>query len=510
MKKKYGITGVLLVVALLLFAACGSGVIDTSLGSLSCLPDDYTTFVYIKNFPRIKEIFDRSEFATELKDNYVYLDLKYKYSQSVDLFFVKVDLDPEALFTRVNRDLLMGLTKDSFFVVASLDFQSQLIYSLFNLLPDAYIQKSRIMGQEVGSFNKNGREIYFSFQNGYLVLAGDRNTMAALLDSKRNKNAEGGALIGSCTDEDIYIRTSMPKDYNPFDLLPHLGKISVRLNLSTFHAALEAEPTRHVSFSKPQEEYEYFQFLKYLPPDFALCYFNREYEAAEVLRRIFLNYEHDSRYAYRAEENIKELEVFNNFSDGACFAFKTLGYGRGSNEMAPGLAFALRLKEGIAAGDLASIYASVFRVFNFLFGFSGWDREPHKNYTIYNCRDNDFHIIVFNRYIILCSSRNISGDIAQRIDAAQASLYDTLFAEFKSSGRDDLVYYMAVNMHSLFSELEPVFSDYIRGRLDMDRGEYDNSFGQFIGFLKDREPLYISLSENKNKGMYTGEVKFIK
>jgi hypothetical protein len=510
MKKRFCFAGALLLTGLFLLSACGSGVIKSDLGSLSCLPDNYTSFIYIKNFPHIKDVFEKSEFAAKLKDNYVYRDLKYKYSQSMDLFFVKLDFDPEALLERVNKDLLIGFTPGSFFVAASLDYQSQLVYALFNLLPDTYIQKSRIMGQEISSFARNGRQIYFSFQNNYLVVAGDRNTMSALLDSDRNKDVEGNALIHSCTDEDVYFRTSMPKDYNQFDLLPQLGKISVRLNLATFHARLEAEPKSHSSFTKPEEDYQYFRFLKYLPPDFTLCYFNREYETAAVLRQIFSNYAEDPTYAYRAEENIKELSVFDNFSDGAVFAFKTLGYNRGSSDVEPGFAFALQLKKKVPSSGLPSIYASVFRVFNFLFGFRGWDKQAGKNYTVYTCRDNDFHIIVADRFFILCSSKDITGDITQRIESAQASLYDTLFGRFKSVRQDNLVYYMGINMNSLVSEVEPFFSDYIRRRLGMNRGEYNHSFGEFISFLKGRRPLYITLSKTTDRGMYTGEVTFVK
>ncbi|MBN1799331.1 MAG: hypothetical protein JW822_12190 [Spirochaetales bacterium] len=508
--KKYPVPGVLAVLVLLLTQACGSSVIDSDLGALSCLPDDYKTFYYIKNFPRVKTIFDKSEFAEEMKDNYVYLDLKYKYTQSLDLFFVKLDFDLQGLFDRINKDLLIGFTKNSFFVVAALDYQSQLIYSLFNLLPDTYIQKSSIMGQEINSFHKNNEEVYFTFLNNYLVIAGERGTMSAILDSRKSKEVEEGKLLNSCSDEDVFIRTHMPPDYNPFDVLPDLEKISIKLNFNTFRAQLEAESAQAKYFTKPAEEYEYFQFLKYLPADFSLCFFNRTFEVGEVFRRIFSNFAEDSDYAYQAEKNIEELEVFKNFSDGGYFAFKNLGYTRRSSEVEPGMAFALQLKKGVSTNKLPSLMASVFRVFNFLFGFSGWDKTSAKNYTLYKCRDNDFYIITFERFFILCTNRDIMEDITGRIKSSQASLYDKLFDHFEQEKQDDLVFYMGIDMQSLFATFEPFFADYIQSELSMETGEYRNSFGQFLDFLKRRKPLFVTMQKTANYRMYTGEIKFIK
>ncbi len=510
MEKKYLFRGILTVLALLLTTACGSSVIDGDLESLSCLPDDYKSFYYFKNFPRIKAIFDESEFAKEMKDNYVYLDLKYKYSQSVDLFFVKFDFDVEGLFNRLNKDLLIGFTKKSFFIVAALDFQTQLIYSLFNLLPDTYMQKSSIMGHEINSFRKNDEEIYFTFLNNYLVITGERSTMAAILDSRKSKEVEDGKLLKSCSDEDIFIRTNLPPDYNPFDVLPDLGAISIKLNFNTFRAQVEAEPLQAEYLNKPDEKYEYFQFLKYLPPDFSLCFFNRVFEAEEVFRQIFSNYAADPDYAYQAEENIKELKIFENFSDGGYFAFKNLGYTRSSSEVAPAMAFALQLKKGVSAGKLPSLMASVFRVFNFLFGFSGWDKTSHKGYTRYDCRDNDFYIITFERFFILCSNSSIMQDITKRIESTQASLYDKLFDQFKLAEQDDLVFYMGIDMQSLFAALEPIFADYIQVQLSMEMGEYRKSFGRFFDFLKRRKPLFVTMQKADNQRMYAGEIKFIK
>jgi hypothetical protein len=509
MQNRYLLLVILVVLGFFFITACGSSPIDKNLGALSCVPDQYKSFFYFKNFPRIKAIFEESEFSRQLKENYVYLDLKYKYSQSVDLFFVRFNFDLEELLKRINKDALIGFTERGFFIVASLDYQSQLIYSLFNLLPDTAIKKSSIMGQEVGSFTKNGEEIYFTFINDYLIISGDRIALSSILDGKMNKAISADTLLTSLSDEDIFIRTSMPKDYNPFEILPHLGGISIKLNFNTFKAQLEVESTKAVSFKKAEENLEFFQFLKYLPPDFSLMFFNREYGLAEVLRQIFSNYKGESEYGDQAEENIKELKAFDNFSDGAYFSLKSLDYRRGGSEIEPNLAFALRLKKGVTAKQLSSLLTSVFRVFNFLFGFSGWDKSAGKNYTLYSCRDNDFYIIASERFFILCTSKSIMEDISKRIETAQPSLYDKLVDNFKTIDQEALTYYMSINMQSLFSSLEPIFADYIQSRLDMEMGEYRNSFGQFLDFLKQRKPLFATMQKDKKQGQYSGEIRFI-
>ena len=74
-----------------------SNVPSNQLNSYNFLPNGNISFIYFKDFQGVKNQYLKSDFAGKLKDNYIYLDFKYKYSQDVDLFFVKYNLNIEKI-----------------------------------------------------------------------------------------------------------------------------------------------------------------------------------------------------------------------------------------------------------------------------------------------------------------------------------------------------------------------------------------------------------------------------
>jgi|GEM_PF-5491214 len=474
------------------------------------LPEEYSTLIYIKNLPKLIKEFVKSDFAKKFKDNYVYLDFKYKYYQNVDMFFVKLNFNAEKFLKLIKKDLVIGKSGRNFFIISSINYKAKLIYSILNLDEDKKINEKKYKEYDVYYVAKGYYTVYYTIINNYLIITDNMSLIESIINNQKKPGSDK-ELYNTCSDEEIYIKTKPMGAHNKYDILPSFDTFGLKVNISNLDVNIFGVPYGEISKNNDLYVDKDFEFLKLMNNDFSLLYYNNLYNTKSVISEIIANHESRANNPGEVREAYKNLEGFDLFKDGAYFLFKSFGYSSNSSGLSPEAGVLLKLKNNLTKEDKKNAINSFKNIINFVFGIKNWDIKANelKNYTVNYSNDNSFCILIYDDWFLLCNGRDFMKKFIDKIESPGASLYDKYVDKLPDIKKNDLTAYLCVDLNSLINAVEPIFEEYISINLNFEDDEYQKSFGQFFDYTKAQGALFVKLYHNNESGYY-GKIDFIK
>ncbi len=474
------------------------------------IPENISSIIYIKDFPKLKKSFLNSDFAKKFKDNYIYLDFKYKYYQNVDLFFVKLNFNIEKFFNIIKNDFVLGELNNNYFVISTLDLKTKIIYSIFNLIPETKIVEIDLKNLKVYNFKKGEYNIYYTSINDFFVISTDLNVIVSILNINNSKEKSSWAKLSTTVNaNEIFYHKKLDyseANYNKYSLLPNFYNVSLKLNIETIKLELnsisspEFKPN-DVAFTKND-----FEFLKLLSTDFSMVYYNNDYNVSNVLYNII---------AYKNENGIREysslnedLEEFKNFKTGAYFLYNGLG-SKYSDNLNPQIGIALRLKDDVSKSSKEKIMKSYQKIIESVFGISYWGLNEYDEYSTISSEQHEFKIIITKNFFIFCNGSELANNIINNIGVQQITFYDKFYENLNMLDLNTLNCFCCINLDTSVNSIEPIFQEYANSKLYISGKEYDRSFGQLFQYLKSQRPVIVSLYYKKNIGYY-GYLDYVK
>ena len=305
---------------------------------------------------------------------------------------------------------------NNYFLIASINFKTKIIYSILNILPQEEIKELKYNNKIINYVRKNNGMIYFSVIEDYLLIAGDSNTIQSMIDSYLSKEKiYKNDLYNLCTSNEVFIYYKLDKDYNKYKLLPEINDISLKFNVKDFNAKLYAAPSGNSYYNRSTVLND-VNVLKYFSKDFGLNYFNGFISVRDIVNPLVENYrvDADNKNQVLKKENAEaDLNVFNDFYDGGYFGLNNFKLVSGSKDIAPEICSVFKLKDDISSGRIDEITKKILNIYSFLFKIDGWDKE-NVSYEKYKAKGTDFSIIRYQKYYFFIFGSDFSNDIVKK------------------------------------------------------------------------------------------------
>ncbi|MCP4181456.1 MAG: hypothetical protein GY756_27145, partial [bacterium] len=257
--------------------------------AISFLPENYLQFAYFDNAAITYEKFTHNDFYTKLKDNYLFLDFKYNFAEDRDMFFAKFNFDFNSIFSYIEKDALLGITNNSFFLVASISFKSKLITSVLNIAPQSVIQKSKKRNYTIYHIRKGSESIFYSVVNEYIIFADSEMTLMDSVDAAERNLNEARNYTERVNDNELIYVKKINSANNPFDLFPVLSEIEILYNTQTEAISYVGLPEDKGEVGEILVDRYSHQTLKYLDPELPLVFYNSSYDFISILKSIASN-----------------------------------------------------------------------------------------------------------------------------------------------------------------------------------------------------------------------------
>ena len=472
-----------------------------SIYAYELVPDNYKGFAYVKNFQSVKSTIEASMFANKFKDNYILMDMKQKYYQNIDLFFVKLNFNLIEFARLINDDFLIGKLDSNYFIIASINFSSQMIFSIVNTLP-SQIKEYSYTNSKYYSIIKNNRNIYYSLISDYLVISDNDFVIKKIFDAQ-NKKIITDNISEMCQNEDIYIRNRMKTDINKYGILPDISTLGLKINTKNSNIELDCFPLSKISTSSITFSKNDFDVLKLFPQNFPLGYLNTLYDVKNTFNNLINNSSYENQGGELSEAQ-DSLDVFDNFASKVFIGFNTFAVDKKTDKISPELCFIFTLN---AESDIEILKSKLKNVVGLLVGEKEWNTTSNlpKNYISLKGTNSEFNITIYNnKYVILSCGNRFTNDIISQITTPKPSLYDKFYAQTNESVTN-LTNCSFINTKSLIESLEPSFAKYIFRKINITQDEYNDSFGQFISYLKDKKSISVKLYYDNKKNIYYGK-----
>lgn len=475
--------------------------------SYNLVPPGTSTLVYMKNLDKVRKTLKESNLVSSLKDNYIYQDFKYKYFQDTKLFFVTLNLNLDKILDMVNKDFLYGRHVEAgSFIIAHATLKTRILNMVFNIITGTAIEDKEYQGVGYRAVAKASGTVYYSMLGGYLTICDSSSVMESIIDTYISEGAEGQEDLDSkCGEDDIYVKAGMKPGYNTYDILPDLVSASFTVNTKTGAAQIGGYSEEPVSLGDNPISAD---ILKIIPKEFALFYYKRNYPLQENLDMVISSIKKNatSSDTKKAAQNaLKALDSLKLCKEGVCLSVNSLGNPK-SRSLSPQFAVFLEMKD--EKGGIAQ--AGAFRdIFSFVLGGGSWSETKESKYTLFTGPAGVFSLIVTDRYVALCNDKTFAGSLMTNIKTPGPSLYDT-FAKEAGALPAENINFACINPERIVTGMEPLFKQYISSRVTINKSEYDNGFGQLFTYVKEKKPLFISLSYNQEEGRYSGQADFIK
>lgn len=475
--------------------------------SYNLVPPETSTILYVKNLDKVRKILEESDLVTSLKDNYIYQDFKYKYLQDRKLFFVTLDLNLDKILDMVNQDFLYCRKEgEGSFIVAHATLKTRVLNMVFNIINGSSIVDKEYEGVTYKAVRKGSGTVFYAMLSDYLTISDSAAVMEQIITvyTGQGQGAQED-LDKMCSDEDIYFKTNMKEGYNAYDILPDFSSTAFIINARTGAASIKGLPIESVKLGENPVSSD---ILKIIPKEFALFYYKRDYPLQENLQSVInsiVNNTSSSQTKKAGKKLLSSLDVFEQCKEGVCISVNSLGNPK-SRTINPQFALFLEMKEGQKGKDYAK---QLMNIFSFVLDTDTWTASEENDYILYTSKNNGFSLLVTDRYAALCNDKDFTGSIITNITTPGPSLYDTYAKEIKSLPAD-IINFACINPARIVEGTEPLFMQYISSKVTINKDEYDNGFGRLFGYVKEKKPVFISLSYKSEDEKYDGRAVFLK
>lgn len=464
--------------------------LDNAVNAIDFLPESYDIFFYLKNSKEAFEIFQDGEFYNSIKDNYLYMDLKYSYLENIDLFFTKFDFNFNSIFKYINSDTLFGLTKNSFFLVASMTFESKILISLLNIAPDSIIGESVYAGHTIYSVKKGNNSLFYTVINGYIIFADTISGIKESITSVVNPETDYTNYIEGVENNEVIYVTKINSSNNPFDIFPLVSEVAVNYNVENHKISFNATPDETFYSYVDRNDENYHETLKYLSAATPMLYYNASYKIKDILTPLLT----DEGY-FLHSDTIERLE---RILGGVYFLVDDIEPLFFKND--PGLGLILNIKPD------GSDYNDILRLIENVLGVKWIEENRSEGVTLYKAEDSSFSLVTKSENIGVFTNSELAGDFYERSLTPQYSLYDQNQKHFSDDNKL-LDSYLTYNPLTISDTSIKLIKRYLFSKIHMTEDEYSRSFGDIIELVSGFKPGYIEYKFNEESGKFYGSIK---
>lgn len=464
--------------------------INKDVTSIDFLPNGYQKFFYFKDSKSAYETFKNSELYSSLNDNYLFLDLKYNYLENVDMFFTKFNFDFNSVFNYINADTTFGVGEKSFFLIASMTWESKVFISLLNIAPDSVINESEYKGQKLYTVKKGNNSLHYAVVNNYVVFSDTLNGLKESILSVIEPDLDyRGYTQGVDPNEVVYV-TKIDYRKNPFDLFPNMSEIKVKYNTVSQSVSYSALPISNFKEYIDKNDDLYHETLKYFDKDTPLVLYNSSYDIKGILNSLISS---EERTQYGPLLDILEKRV-----GGVYFLVDDLV--PLLSEKDPELGFILNINPG--EEELDKIKDLTQSILGVVWG----DGISDSGVTIYRAQQSSFSMVISNNNIAIFTNQEFAKNYMNKIITPEYSLYDKHKDNFydDNSSLDSFICY---NPEEIKKSSELIIKRYIFSSISMDDDEYLKSFGEILDLISDLKSGYMNYSYDKESNEFYGSIK---
>lgn len=460
--------------------------INQNVNAASFIPKEYKQFVYLKDGQTAYNNFTKNSLYTSLSENYLFLDLKYNFSENKDMFFTKFNFDFNSIFKYIESDASFGVTNNGFFLIASMSFKSKVLTSLLNVAPENIVQETVEKGHKIYYINKESASIYYAVVNNYILFSDSRPLIASSLDAAIN-NYNSSMDTAALNSSELIYSKKIESNKTPFDLFPLLSKVDVIYDTATEFIRYSGAP-KVTDKEDVKNDPDAFETLKLIDKDTAIVLYNSEYELESIFGSM-------SNSENRSEVKANAKKVAENLNGVYFLAGDLNGLITGG---APELGLILNVN---SEADLESTSVELTSQ---LLGVN-WYQGEKKGF--YESEISDFYLIVSEKNIAVFTKENLAVNYYDKITNKGMSLYDMHVNSFGSLTDTNLNSYICFNPDKLNSSLEGLIKRYLFSNINMDEYEYDKSFGGVLTYLSTIKPGYMDLNYNQESKTLNGSIK---
>jgi len=422
------------------------------------------------------------------------------YYKQINLFFINFNFNIGEFSKLVKDDFAFCEVSNSHLMVASIDFSTKVIFNVLNMVPSE-IQEINDGAVKYYAITKGSTNIYYALSGDYILISDSHNFFSS------NENISDD-LYKMCFEDDIYFKQEIKDDYNKYEAFPSVSSVALKINSKNGKTEIKAKPNGDVKFAGNLDKDD-FEILKLFPLDFPLSYYNNDYKVNETINKILGS----SRINPQSEDFInaaKDDGIIESYSNKIFFGFNNFVSVKGRSGITPEISLVLSNKKSDLPFDEKKKNLEKFKsLINTIFGTTGWKDTSDKNntYILSNAVNNEMNMISYKKFIIITNGDRFTQNIIGQIINPKPSSYDKFYNLI--SNEKNLAFFSFVNLDTLFSTLEPQFNSYLFSYAKMDSSEYEQSYGQFVKFIKERKSMSIKLFYDQKEKIYYGNSEFI-
>ncbi|MBN1899640.1 MAG: hypothetical protein JW827_12765 [Spirochaetes bacterium] len=475
--------------------------------AFNCVPDDYSYFVYIKDFSGTKEKLDSSPLK-KVFDNNLFKDLGNKFKANINLFFFHMEFNLDYLITLIRKDFLVAKVKDHYFLASSISLKARIIEMLFNLLPDEGSKEIKFKSQSYHHLLKNNRSFYYAILERYLVVTDNEELMKEIiLSAFRQKDTVETDTVKQLKKDDILLKVRVNPSGRALNLLPDLSTFSFIFNVGDSMITLWGAPGR---IPEKQSVEKVLAFSKFYKMDLAFCYYNPAFTIKDIVS-LSGSSSRDEFDRLNKAKRVSIDKIADNFEPGLFMAFDGFnisGKTKDNTQIFPRVSFALKVK-GDQKPEIKILLEKCKDLISYFTGAKGWKKADNqsKDYSLFYDPVKEISLIRQADYMIITLSQDFHQDLVSGLDKIKPTLYDKFHDHFKEG--DHVLYYGLVNPDDLSVRIKDLMEQYILNYLKVDTKEYQESFEILFQDMKKIKPFSIILSYDEKKGKYFGQIQFV-
>jgi hypothetical protein len=464
--------------------------IEKDLTSIDFLPEEYQKFFYFKDSKTAYKGFEESQIYKALKDNYLFLDLKYNYLENVDMFFTRFNFDFNSIFNYIDGDVTFGIENNSFFLIASMTWESKLFISLLNIAPNSIISESEYNKLKIYSVEKGLNSIYYSVLNGYVVFSDNDKGLKECIDSAINSEVDYKTYSNGIDDTEMVYVTKIDLRNNPLDIFPQMSQVKFKYNTVSHSLSYTSLPTKEFEEYIDREDEMYHETLKYFNKDTPLVLYNSSYNFKNIISSL-VSEDEGSRF-----DDI--IETLDQRIGGIYFLVEDLE--PLISDSNPGLGFILNIKQG------EDELSEVLDLTSSILGITWSDGATFKDVTDYTSENSSFHMVISANNIGIFTKSKLALNFKSQIINPEYSLYDKHKDSFYNDNTT-LDSFICYNPEEIKKSTEMLIKRYIFSSINMSEDEYNKSFGEVINLVSNLKSGYMDYMFDKENGEFYGSIK---
>lgn len=480
--------------------------------SYKYLPEYYDNFIYIKDFKNAEKQWKSSDIYKTMKNNFVYMDYKYKYFDTLDNYLIKFNFNTEKLISLAAGEVTAGNTGNNYFIITGMTFTAKQLLSILNILPDSPINKLNHKEVEYYRVNKSQKDLYYVKLGEHTLFGTNVSFITSAIDKYLSSQfSYKKELFDIINDNEVFVHVKFPSDFNKFEIIPSsLNTFDLIFNLSNYKTAIISSPVNPQTAKTGTLSYR--ESLKNIPADIPLCVYNSSKDVKTFISEI-LEYRVNLSGIENPEEFRNKINkadsVLNKYNNGMIFILDSLL----SESSSPNLGFMLIPDKELTSNEYKKNAVDLKNTAEILLGLSedGWTKTEKSRYTMFS--NSGFVVVSGSNIAGLISDANntFSQRVTSLMESQGASLYDLIYKKDGGNNLNNEITFLYLNNKSMASMVEPLLIKYINTLNVTDR-DYENSFGAIFKYIKGKEPYIITLENKENNfgSVFYGTGEFLK